>query len=77
MNAFPDKPDFAIREIEVTSPRLREGLKWTFQEVGGEGSYLLEDPLSGNYYRLGRKEYEFVRRLDGNSSVSELVASAS
>jgi putative peptide zinc metalloprotease protein len=77
MNSSPEKPDFAVREIEVTSPRLREGLKWTFQEVRGEGSYLLEDPLSGKYYRPGRKEYEFVRRLDGNSTVSELVATAS
>lgn len=77
MNTFPDKPDFAVREIEVTSPRLREGLKWTFQEVRGKGSYLLEDPLSGNFYRLGRKEYEFVRRLDGKTTVSELVATAS
>jgi len=72
----PETPDFAVREVEATAPRLREGLRWTFQESRGEGSYLLEDPLSGKYYRLGRREHEFVKRLDGCRSLYELVAQA-
>lgn len=72
-----EHPDFAIREIEATMPRLRGDLRWTFQEVRGEGSYLLEDPLQGRYYRLGQREREFAERLDGHRTVAALVASAS
>jgi putative peptide zinc metalloprotease protein len=76
MSSSRETPDFAVREIEVTSPRLRDGLRWTFQQIGGEGSYLLEDPLGGRFYRLGRREYEFAKRLDGRQTVSDLVATS-
>ena len=76
MSSTRETPDFAVREIEVTSPRLRDGLRWTFQQIGGEGSYLLEDPLGGRFYRLGRREYEFAKRLDGRQTVSDLVATS-
>ncbi|HQW29874.1 MAG TPA: biotin/lipoyl-binding protein [Verrucomicrobiales bacterium] len=76
MSSSRQMPDYAVREIEVTRPCLREGLRWTFQEIGGEGSYLLEDPLAGRFYRLGQKEYEFARRLNGRHTVADLVARA-
>lgn len=76
MSSSRETPDFAVREIEVTSPRLRDGLRWTFQQIGGEGSYLLEDPLAGRFYRLGRREHEFAKRLDGRQTVSDLVATS-
>jgi putative peptide zinc metalloprotease protein len=76
MSSSRENPDFAVREIEVTAPRLRDGLRWTFQQIAGEGSYLLEDPLGGRFYRLGRREYEFAKRLDGRQTVSDLVATS-
>jgi putative peptide zinc metalloprotease protein len=74
MNASPQRPDFAVREIEVSAPRVRDGLRWTFQEVGGEGSYLLEDPLHGRFFRLGRREHHFVKCLDGRRTIAKIVA---
>ncbi len=71
------KPDFAVREVEASRPLLREELRWTVQEVRGTASYLLEDPLQGKFYRFGRREYEFVNRLDGRMTVSSLVAQLS
>jgi putative peptide zinc metalloprotease protein len=76
METIANSPDFAVLEIETARPRLRPDLRWTFQEVRGEGSYLLEDPLSGRFYRLGRREHEFARSLDGRRSVAALVAAA-
>lgn len=67
-------PDFAVREIEATAPRMREDLRWSFQEIGGEGNYLLEDPLTGRFYRLGQREHHFVKSLDGRRTVAQIVA---
>ena len=58
-------------------PRLRSDLRWTFQEVQGEGSYLLEDPVQGRFFRLGPREHEFARGLDGRRTVAQLVAASS
>lgn len=69
--------DFAIREIEATYPRMRDDLRWTFQVDSGEGSYLLEDPLRGKFYRIGTREHAFIVGLDGSSSVADLVAESS
>ena len=55
-------------------PRLRDDLRWTFQEIGGEGGYLLEDLLKGRFYRLGLREYRFVKSLDGRRTIAEIVA---
>lgn len=74
MKPSTPSPDFAVREIEVTTPRIREDLRWTFQEIAGEGSYLLEDPLSGKFFRLGRREHHFVKSLDGRRTIAEIVA---
>lgn len=68
-------PDFAVREIEGSAPRVREGLRWSFQPSGGGDAYLLEDPLSGRYFRLGRREHHFVKCLDGRRTVAGIVAS--
>lgn len=76
MSQTDSNPDLAVREIEASRPALREDLRWTVQEVREQASYLLEDPLSGKFYRLGRQEYEFSRRLDGRRTVSSLVAVA-
>lgn len=65
--------DFAVREIEATSPKLREDLKWTFQQDGGGACYLLEDPLRGRFYRIGIREQAFLAGLDGRTTVAALV----
>ncbi|MCB1229333.1 MAG: hypothetical protein KDN19_03655 [Verrucomicrobiae bacterium] len=74
MSDSKNSPDFAVREIEVTAPRVREDLRWSFQEMGGEGCYLLEDPLTGRFYRLGKREHVFVKSLDGRRSIAQIVA---
>lgn len=77
MQSGKESPDYATREIEATTPRLRNDLRWTFQKVRGESGYLLEDPVQGRFYRLGPREYEFARGLDGHRTVAQLVARSS
>ncbi|MCB1092366.1 MAG: hypothetical protein KDL87_12595, partial [Verrucomicrobiae bacterium] len=74
MKPSSHNPDFAVREIEGSAPRIRDGLRWTFQESGGEAGYLLEDPLHGRFFRLGRREHHFVKQLDGRRTISQIVA---
>ncbi|MCF6314620.1 MAG: efflux RND transporter periplasmic adaptor subunit [Verrucomicrobiales bacterium] len=65
--------DLTIREVGALRPRLRDDLRATYQEFQGRPCYVLEDPLGGKFYRLGIREYQFVRLLDGTAMVSVIV----
>lgn len=50
---------------------IRRDLKKTLQEVSGKSYVMLEDPVTSKFYRIGKREWEFVRLLDGNRSIRE------
>src|SRR5436190_7852151 len=52
-----------------TRPRLSPHAKVTRQRFGGHASYIVEDPASGNYYRLSEPAYFFIGLLDGRRTV--------
>jgi putative peptide zinc metalloprotease protein len=54
-----------------TRPRLSPHAQVTRQRFGGYGSYIVEDPASGNYYRLTESAYFFIGLLDGRRTVDQ------
>lgn len=54
--------------------RLRSGCRLVLQQFRGEPSYILEDTLSGHFFRLGLREAALVRRLDGKQTGLEILA---
>ncbi len=65
--------DLTIRELGALRPRLRDDLRAGYQEFQGKPCYVVEDPLGGKFYRLGYREYQFVRLLDGSATVGAIV----
>lgn len=53
--------------------RMRRGLRYSLREVGGESHYLVEDPASGRFFRVGVPEWNFACRLDGRMSLAQAV----
>src|ERR1051325_3078025 len=52
-----------------TRPRLSPHATVVRQKFGGETAYVVEDPASGNYYRLSESAYFFIGLLDGRRTV--------
>lgn len=69
--------DPSVRMLEGSRPRLRAGLRFSFQEFWGTRCALIEDPLTSKHYRVGLPEYFLLRQLDGRSTWSEVFARAS
>ncbi len=55
-------------------PKLRSDLKISEQVFGGEVTYMMHDPLSGNYGRVGAFDYEVMKRCDGTRTPAEIAA---
>ncbi len=53
---------------------LRGELKVSLYANDGQPYYLIEDPLSGQYYRLGVVEWHFVSCLDGSTTVPDAIS---
>jgi len=60
-------------DLSRAFPKLRDDLAVTPQTFGGQRIYIVEDPLSGNFYRLGLRECEFLFQLDGTRSVQTVL----
>lgn len=53
--------------------RLRPGCQLVFQQFRGEASYVLEDPNTGQFFRLGLAEENLLRKLDGSLTGIEII----
>ena len=67
-------PDHAVRDLSVSRPRLRRDLRFTFQDLRGRPSYILEDLTHRRYFQIGLAEYQFLRGMDGRRTAAELLA---
>ncbi|MDG2383645.1 MAG: hypothetical protein P8N76_18375 [Pirellulaceae bacterium] len=54
--------------------RLREDVRCTLQHSNNEPYYQLEDQLKAKFYRLGTREWELVKLLDGKQLLREVIA---
>lgn len=72
--AMTHTPDHSVRDLSVSRPRLRRDLRFTFQDLRGRPSYILEDLTHRRYFQIGLAEYQFLRGMDGRRTASELLA---
>jgi multidrug resistance efflux pump len=66
---LPGPPAEEAREIP---PRLRQGLVLSRQEAEGEKKYVIKDPTSGRFFRIGEAEFFIANLLDGRTSTEEV-----
>ncbi|HYD60490.1 MAG TPA: HlyD family efflux transporter periplasmic adaptor subunit [Noviherbaspirillum sp.] len=58
--------------VATLKPRLRPGTRIQPQVLRGQEWYVFTHPVSGRHYRLNRKTYELVARLDGERTLDAL-----
>lgn len=70
---FQTKPsNFRFRD-NPPLPRLRRDLTITEHSYRNRVSYVIKDPVSLRYYRLGPLEYFVAQRLDGKRTLNDLL----
>ena len=67
----------SVREVGATCVRLRDDLRFTPQQSGGQPYYMVEDPLNSRFFRLGHAEYTLVSLLDGNTTIDDALSQLS
>ena len=70
-----DDPDHAVLDVRQLRPRLRRDIRITEQIFRGESWFVIQDPITTQFHRLGPAEYRFVRQLDGKRAVGEILQS--
>ena len=73
-NSRADDVDHAVRELGHLRPRLRPDLRFTHQVFRDAESYVIEDPVHGRFFRVGLPEFRFAQRLDGETSIADVLA---
>ncbi|TWU59983.1 HlyD family secretion protein [Rubripirellula tenax] len=54
--------------------KLRNDLRWTLTQSGGEAIYVVEDPVASRFYQLGVSQYALVSVLDGSTPLQVAVS---
>jgi hypothetical protein len=54
-------------------PCLKSGCRFRSETFHGTPFQVLEDPATGNFFRLGEAEADFLRRLDGSLRISQIL----
>src|SRR4051812_6260349 len=54
-----------------TRPSLSPHAQVTRQRFGGQSAHIVEDPASGQYYRVSDSAYFFISLLDGRRTVDQ------
>ncbi len=66
-------PTHVTVEIMSMPIKLREDLGISLQVYRGETCYIIEDPLSSRFYRVGLAEYTLLSLLDGQTTIAEAM----
>lgn len=69
--------DATTFEIGQARLRLRDGLRFTLHQDAKRPWYLVEDDVTGQFYRIGLPEYTLLSVLDGVKSLAAAVAETS
>ena len=57
-------------EFSQARLRLKDSLRFTMRQAGGAVTYLVEDEVTGRFFRVGLAQYTFMSMLDGKRTVS-------
>ena len=67
-NDSPTPPDIGSSRLQ-----LRSDIRSSLQKSSGEPFVMLEDLLQSRFYRLGTREWDFIRLLDGKRTLRDVV----
>ncbi|HUF12793.1 MAG TPA: PqqD family protein, partial [Longimicrobiales bacterium] len=54
-------------------PRLRPGLGFVSQVIGGSPTVVVKDPVRMQYFRFGEREAWLMKQMDGSRSLADIV----
>ena len=57
-------------EFSQARLKLKDALRFTMRQSGGGTEYLVEDEVTGRFFRVGLAQYTFLTMLDGRRTVS-------
>jgi len=75
----PPSPSPPAADVSAASPaapappRLREDLKYTVHQQQLDLWYAVQDPLTGKFLRLGRREYLLATAMNGRRQATEII----
>ncbi len=64
-------------EFSQARLRLKDSLRFQMRQSGGSITYLIEDDITGRFFRVGLAQYTFMTMLDGNRTVSTAMMKTS
>lgn len=65
--------DNSVRELVRLKLKIRSDISISARMDGDERTFLIEDSISGKFYRVGESEYRFISLLDGSATVDEIL----
>jgi putative peptide zinc metalloprotease protein len=68
-----ENPDHAVLDVRQLRPKLRRDVRIHEQVFRGESWFIVQDPITVQFHRLGPTEYRFIRELDGQQSVGQIL----
>lgn len=68
-----DTPDHAVLDVRQLRPKLRRDVRIHEQVFRGESWFIIQDPITVQFHRLGPTEYRFIRELDGKQMVGDIL----
>jgi putative peptide zinc metalloprotease protein len=71
--AMSDVLDHAVLDVRQLRPKLRSDIRITEQVFRGESWFIVQDPITCQFFRLGPTEYRFIRELDGRRTVGDIL----
>ena len=69
--------DHSTSSIGESRIALRDDIRFRPQTFGGETCYILEDPTSSSFYRIGVAEYTLISLFDGRNTIADAMQYAS
>ena len=66
--------DYSSYELGAILLKLRDDLYFRSQTFAGEECFVIEDPTSSHFFRVGEMEHRFMLMLDGKTSITDAVA---
>ncbi len=68
-----DVLDHAVLDVRQLRPRLRRDIRITEQIFRNESWFIVQDPITCQFHRVGPSEYRFIRELDGQQAVGDIL----
>lgn len=68
-----EQGDYRVREIGNTLVTMRADLIVSPRQAGADKYYVIQDPLTSKFFRIGVTEYTFASLLDGSTSIHQAL----